>query len=150
MLDVHSLEPTVVACHAEADRCDAVERAFPGAVRVAADEVLVIDVAGAGSAADLLARATGDAGVEAVVLDVSAGWSGIRLVGPLARDAFEHLSRLELPDEGVVLGDVVRAPAIVSAAADEVAILVPASWGAHLRARVGERCRHLLASEPRP
>lgn len=147
MLEVHPVEPVVVVCHADADRCDEIARAYPGAVRFAPDEVLVIGTASPDPALDLVARVSRDAGDEALVLDASDGWAGVRLAGPSAREAFEHLSRLELPEGGVVLGDVVRAPAVVTTVGPDVSILVPSSFGEHLRARVLERCRHLGVRE---
>jgi hypothetical protein len=143
VLEIGVASVAVVACHAPADRCDALEREVPGAVRIAADELLVIDRAGSASVAGMMRRLAGEISPEALVFDASDGWSGVRLAGESAPAAFEHLSRLELPTEGVLLGDVARAPAIVRTDADGITILVPASWEAHLRARILERCAHL-------
>lgn len=143
MLEIGVPSVAVVACHAAPDRCDALERDVPGAVRFAPDEVLVIDPAGPAVAGELGRRLEGRAGPDALVLDVSDGWAGVRLAGEDAAVAFEHLSRLELPAEGAVLGDVARAPAIVRTDAHGITVLVPSSWQAHLRARVLERCAHL-------
>jgi sarcosine oxidase gamma subunit len=146
VLELRRAAVAVVACHAVPEVCDEVERAHPGAVRVASDELLVL---GPGGSAPHAVRGVAlAAGAEGVVLDVSDGWAARTLAGPSAREAFEHLSRLDLPTEGVVLGDVARVPAVVVARPGAVEIVVPAMWEGHLHATVLERCGHLGVREP--
>lgn len=147
MLELRRTRVAVVACHGPAEVCDEVEGGHPSAVRVASDELLVL---GPGGSAQHITRSVAlAAGAEGVVVDASDGWVARTLVGTSAREAFEHLSRLELPDDGVVLGEVVRVPAVVVARRANVEILVPSMWERHLHDRILERCRHLDVRETR-
>jgi glycine cleavage system aminomethyltransferase T len=76
---------------------------------------------------------------DAIVLDVTDAWSGLRLVGADAPDAFAYLSRLDPPGpDAFVQGHVAHVAAKVLGDPDGLTILVPAYWGAHL----WERVRH--------
>lgn len=77
--------------------------------------------------------------VDAVVLDVSDGWAGLRLTGEDAGRSLAYLSQLDPPgDGGFVQGHVAHVTAKILGDPDGVTILVPAYWRAHL----WERARH--------
>jgi len=76
---------------------------------------------------------------DALVVDVSDGWTAIALVGPDADHALSYLSALEPPTaDGFVQGDVSRVAAKVLRELDGLLLLVPAYWGEHVRARAIE------------
>ncbi|GIV00641.1 MAG: hypothetical protein KatS3mg014_2256 [Actinomycetota bacterium] len=73
---------------------------------------------------------------DALVLEVTDGWTAFTLAGPDAREAFARLSALELPEEGFLQGDVARVPAKVLAEPERLHLLVPSSWAEHVRERI--------------
>jgi hypothetical protein len=78
---------------------------------------------------------------DALVLDVSDGWAGARLLGDDPARAFSYVSQLDAPTadgDGFVQGHVAHVSAKVVADDEGLTILVPAYWGEHLR----ERLRH--------
>jgi sarcosine oxidase gamma subunit len=129
----------VVLCQAERAALDAL--VLPGhdarALRTAPDEYLFVceppvahEVARA--ATDRIAALDQDA----VVLDVSDGWAGVRLMGADARRAFASISQLDAPAAGAfVQGDVAHVAAKVLGEAETLTILVPAYWAEHVRER---------------
>jgi len=135
---------SVTACLASPE---ALEK-LPEAVRIAPDEALVIlpPAKADPQIGARLARADPDA----VVLDVSDGWTAWSLEGEGARDAFAHISDLELPTKGFVQGDVAGVPAKVVAGADGLNLLVPSMWGDYVRDRILARCPGVAErAEPR-
>jgi hypothetical protein len=79
---------------------------------------------------------------DAVVLDVTDGWAGVRLIGDDAAASFAYLSQLDPPaPDTFVQGDVAHIAAKVLGDVDGLTILVPAYWEAHLRQRVAEDAR---------
>lgn len=130
---------SVVLCGASPDALDALVPPGHGArtCRTAPDEAL--SVCPAEVAADV-ARELEDRVAalddDAVVLDVSDGWTAWRLTGPDSRDAFAYASRLALPDEGFVQGSVAHVAAKVVVEADALTVLVPAYWHDHVRERL--------------
>jgi len=130
----------VVVCQAEAAALDAL--VLPGhrsrALRTAPDEYLFVcepAVAAevAREASDRIAALDDDA----VVLDVSDGWAGMRLTGVDTAHAFSYVSALALPaPDGFVQGDVARVAAKVLVDDDGLTILAPAYWEDHLHARL--------------
>jgi hypothetical protein len=76
---------------------------------------------------------------DALVLDVSGGWTAISLTGPDADRAFSYLSPLDPPTgDGFVQGDVARVAAKIIREPDGLLVLVPAYWGVHVRTRAIE------------
>lgn len=73
---------------------------------------------------------------DAVVLDVSDGWTAWRVTGPDARRAFAYVSQLPLPEDGFVQGSVAHVAAKVVVEADALTVLVPAYWRDHVRERL--------------
>ncbi len=127
----------VVVCLAEAEALDALERprgALP--IRVAPDELLLVAHPGAAHALGRAADAVREADGDALVTDVSDGWAVWSLSGSGSREAFTRLSMLELPNAGVVQGDVARLPVKVVADGERLHLLVPSSWSEHLRQRI--------------
>ena len=68
------------------------------------------------------------------------------LEGVDALDAFARLSELELPVDGWIQGEVVRAAAKVLVAGDRVAILVPAMLATHVEDRIRTDAAEVLDS----
>lgn len=117
---------------------EACER-LPEAYRIAPDEAMVL-----GDPPERLEAAVRELDPDALVLDVSDGWSLLELEGPDAREAFARISELELPERGFVLGEVARAGVRVLAEGDRVRLLVPAMWTEHVRERILTDAAELL------
>jgi hypothetical protein len=104
---------------------------------VASDEAMLVGPPGDEAQ---LVRAARDAIVggdaDAVVLDVSHGWTLWTLAGADAREAFSRLSDVVLDTEGYVQGDVARVPVRVIALGEQLHLLVPAMWEEYLRDRI--------------
>ena len=138
MLELARTEAAVVTCMASPEALDAVH--VPRTVtmvRVAPDELLLIGAPG--SAARVVAAAaktTHGIDDDALVMDVTDGWTVWTLGGGDAHDAFERLSMLELPAVGVVQGDVARLPVKVVVDGERLRLAVPSSWAAYLRERI--------------
>lgn len=138
MLELLASEVSVVTCLASAEALDAL--VVPGraeACRTAPDELLLVSAAGLGpdvvrETVDRVAALDADA----VVLDSTDGWTVWTLGGEDAREAFARLSELRLPVGGFVQGDVAHVPAKVLATRERIHLLVPATWGAHVRERI--------------
>ena len=76
---------------------------------------------------------------DALVLDVSDGWTSLALVGDDADRAFSYLSGLEVPAAGgFIQGDVARVGAKILREPDGLLLLVPAYWREHVRMRAIE------------
>jgi hypothetical protein len=119
--------------HADVEACDIVMRA-PGAGRVAPDEVMIL-----GPIADDLRRAVDTVDRDALIRDAAEGWAVVELHVAEAHEIVVRLSALELPDApGYVQGEVAGVPSRIFVREDGVTILVPASLGAHLDARLEE------------
>jgi len=129
----------VIVCAADASALDRLVPAGHGArmLRVAPDEIMaVVDAAFTQDVrrelADRVAALDGDA----LVLDVSDGWAAIAITGEDADRTFSYLSALDPPeDDGFAQGDVARVAAKVLRVPGGLAILVPAYWREHVRAR---------------
>jgi hypothetical protein len=138
---------------ASADALDAVH--VPKTVtacRVAPDELLLIGASG--SAARIAAAASKTvhgSDDDALVMDVTDGWTVWTLGGSDAHDAFERLSMLHLPEAGVLQGDVARLPVKVVVDGERLHLATPSSWGAYLRERIVALGLQISeAGEPRP
>jgi hypothetical protein len=149
VVELRALDLAVVNVLSTREGCDAVlaRESTAIACRVAPDEVLLIGGGGEGDAA----RATADASLaldpQALVVDVTDGWTAWELRGPDAREAFSRLSELELPGVGSVQGEVARLPVKVVVEPEAITLLVPAMWGEFLRERIVADCRAVGVTE---
>ena len=147
MLELAPTQAAVVLCTAAPEAVDAAV-AVAETIRLAPDEALLLGPAGT---ADATVAAAAERAVavddDAVVLDATDGWTIWTLMGDDARLAFTSLSALRLPEEGTVLGDVAHVHAKVVVRADRLHLLVPAMWGAHLRASILREAAHLGVTE---
>ncbi|HEY2803731.1 MAG TPA: hypothetical protein VGJ67_07405 [Actinomycetota bacterium] len=103
---------------------------------VADDELMLV---GKAEVSDELQRLAGEAVTgddDAVVLDVSDGWSAWTLSGAGTDDVLERLSELKHSGDGYLQGDVAHVPARLIAHAERLHLLVPAMWEEHLRSRI--------------
>jgi hypothetical protein len=73
---------------------------------------------------------------DAVVLDVSDGWSAFTLTGAGTDDVLERLSELKHSGEGYLQGDLAHVPVRLIAHAERLHLLVPAMWEEHLHSRI--------------
>ncbi len=73
---------------------------------------------------------------DALVIDTTDGWAAVTVAGDGARASFGLLSRLELPRQGFTQGEVAHIPAKVVAHGEQVLILAPSMWEAHLHDRM--------------
>jgi len=107
--------------------------------RIAPDEAMVL-----GEPPEGLEAAVHELDPDALVLDVTDGWSLLELHGPDAREAFARISELDLPERGLVLGEVARVGVRVVAEADRLRLLVPAMWAEHVCERILADAAELL------
>ena len=149
MPDLRPRPVSVILCSADAEALDGLVPPGHGArtLRVAPDETLAI---ARSDAADVVARELEDRiaalDPDAVVVDVTDGWSAWALTGSDATHAFSYLSALDPPEPGAfVQGDVARVGAIVLGEDGGITILVPAYWSEHIRQRAVADAR---ATEP--
>jgi hypothetical protein len=87
---------------------------------------------------------------DALVIDTTDGWAAVTVAGAGARASFGLLSRLELPDPGLTQGEVVHIPAKVIAHDEQVLVLAPSMWEAHLQDRVTKALGGAGTLETRP
>jgi hypothetical protein len=140
VVELRRVEVSVIGVFASPSACDAVtaSRRAGTVLRVAADEVALIRFHGRAGAPPAVADP------DALVLDVSDGWSALALEGTDAREAFARLSELELPAAGALQGEVARVGARVVASRDRVVLLVPSMVEEHVHRRIVEDCADLL------
>jgi hypothetical protein len=149
VVELRAIRVSVIEVLASPSACDGLVRAdsadagiaggSPG--RVATDEVLVIgDERGASLAAHDVARTVEDP--DALVLDVTDGWSAWVLEGPDAAGVFARLSELRLPDRGFTQGAVANMPAKVVVDGERITVMVPSMFGSAFRERVLHDGRH--------
>jgi sarcosine oxidase gamma subunit len=132
--------PSITVVLASAEACERVS-ALPGACPVSPVEVAIMGDASITALRQAVERVDPDA----LVRDVSDGWVLHTLEGPGARYAFARLSELELPTFGFVQGAVARIAVRVLVEGDRIHLLVPSMFAAHLRERIEDECRELLA-----
>jgi hypothetical protein len=139
----------VIGAFASAAALDAVEPpARARACRIAGDEIaFVCPVDAAGEVLDAVAPQVAAGDRDAIVLDVTDGWTGFTLSGDVER-AFSYLSELQLPDAGAFAqGDVLRVPVRVLTGAGRIDLLVPSPWGTYLRGEMLVALRALNVRE---
>lgn len=144
MVELRPGRASVMNVLATPDACDGLLKAgVVGAdvCRVAPDELLVIALHE--RAAVTVERVSANVDdPDALVLDVTDGWSAWVLEGPGARDAFTRLSELRLPDRGFEQGAVANMPVKILVGADHITVLVPSMLGEAFRERVDhDACR---------
>jgi hypothetical protein len=142
---------SVVGVYGSPDACDGViGAAGRSAARVAADEVMLVGRVDEGEQLENMANeATRPIDPDALVIDVSDGWTVWTLHGSDAGEAMSRLSELEMPREGFLQGDVARLPARILSAPGRIDLMVPAMWGSHLRERILADCAALDVREGR-
>ena len=140
MAELSTTVPSITVVLASAEACERVS-ALPGACPVSPGEVAIMGDA----SITALRRAVERVDPDALVRDVSDGWVLHTLEGPGARYAFGRLSELELPASGFVQGAVARIGVRVLVEGDRIDLLVPSMFAAHLRERIEDECRELLA-----
>lgn len=151
MLELAPTEASVIGCLAAPEGLDALMGsggAFP--CRIARDEAMLVCEKRAAS--DTLVTAAAQvtaADPDALVLDLTDGWSVWTLVGDSAREAFARLSEIPLEPDGVrfVQGAVAGVPARAIALPDRLHLLVPAMFGEYLRQEILAACSDLGARE---
>lgn len=135
MAELREAAVRVIGVFASRDACDRI----PDAFRVAPDEAMVLGEPPEDLEASVLALDP-----DALVLDVSEGWSLLELRGSDAREAFARISELELPERGFVQGEVARVGVRVLVQDDRLRVLVPAMWTEHVRERILADAAELL------
>jgi sarcosine oxidase gamma subunit len=145
VVELGSVHATVIDVLASPSACDGLADAgIVGASlgRVAPDELLVIGGEdGTALAAGDVANAIDDA--DALVLDVTDGWSAWVLEGADAASPLARLSELRLPGRGFVQGAVANMPAKILVDGDtRIRVLVPSMLGAAFRERILRDARH--------
>jgi sarcosine oxidase gamma subunit len=138
VLELARADAAFVSCLASPQALDAVHvPRTVSMVRVAPDELLLIGAPGsAARVAAAAAKTTHGIDDDALVMDVTDGWTVWTLGGTDAHDAFERLSMLALPKAGVVQGDVARLPVKVVVDGKRLHLAVPSSWAAYLHERI--------------
>lgn len=139
MAELRTWAPTVKSVLASAEACDRVGD-LPGACRVSPGEVALVGDVSEAAVAAVVVRLDPDA----VVLDVSDGWGAHTLDGPGSREAFARLSKLELPIEGSLVGEVAQVCARILVERDRIDLLVPSMISAYVRERIETDCAELL------
>ena len=138
MLELARTEAAFVSCMGAAEALDAVHvPKTVTAVRVAPDELMLLGAPGsAAKIVGMASKALRGTDDDALVTDVTDGWIIWTLGGEDAHDAFERLSMLELPQAGIVQGDVARLPVKVVVDGTRLHMAVPSSWAAYLHERI--------------
>jgi hypothetical protein len=129
--------PSVVVVLGSREACDVFEvpdGATP--IRIAPRELMLVDAPGVAEVR----------GSDPWVEDVSDAWVALVLEGVDASAAFARLSELELPVDGWIQGEVVRAAAKVLVAGERVTILVPAMLATHVEDRIRTDAAEVLGS----
>jgi sarcosine oxidase gamma subunit len=129
--ELRTSTPSVTSVLASAEACDRVSE-LPGACRVSPGEVALVGDVSEAAVHAAVVRLDPDA----VVLDVSDGWSVHSLDGPASREVFARLSELELPATGSLVGEVARVGVRILVDGDRIDLLVPSMLAAHLRERI--------------
>ena len=139
MLELIDMRASVVGVFATVEALDALRPAGAYRCRVAPDEAMFVAPPSAGVPLlrDASAVLAGDS--DAVVLDITDGWTIWTIAGDPVRGTFARLSALEVGD-GYRQGDVVGVAGRVIAERDRIHLFVPAMWGNHLRTRVLALC----------
>jgi hypothetical protein len=137
VLELTPTRVSVISCLASDEaltEIDAPEDAY--LCWVADDEVMLVGTPGATDELQRSAREALTEDDDAVVVDVSDGWSAWTLAGDGVGDVFSRLSELEHSGDGYLQGDVAHVPVRLIAHAERLHLLVPAMWEEHLRSRI--------------
>ncbi len=134
MLELVRTHTEVVRCFARPEALDQLPAiAGRSSFRIAPDEVMLV---GSGEAVD-------HPGV--LVVHEPGGWTALTLAGPDRLEAFARVSAMR-PDPGFLQGMVGGAPAKAIVRDGVIHVLVPASYGDHVEARIRAACADLLAT----
>lgn len=135
MLELVRTHSEVVRCFARPEVLDRLPE-VPGrsAFRIATDEVMLVGSGGRVDHPDVL------------VVDEPGGWTALTLAGADRLEAFARLSAVR-PEPGLIQGAIGGAPAKAIVRDGAIHLLVPASYGDHLEARIRASCGDLLPSE---
>ena len=136
MLELTPTRVSVISCLASQEalaELDAPEGAY--LCWVADDEVMLVGTP-LWAALPQAAREALAHDDDAVVLDVSDGWSAWTLAGDGVDDVLARLSELDQSGDGYLQGDVAHVPVRLIAHAQRLHLLVPAMWEEHLRSRI--------------
>ena len=137
MLELTPTRVSVISCLASDEaltEIDAPEDAY--LCWVADDEVMLVGTPGATDELQRSAREALTEDDDAVVVDVSDGWSAWTLAGDGVGDVLSRLSELDQSGDGYLQGDVAHVPVRLIAHAERLHLLVPAMWEEHLRWRI--------------
>ena len=137
MLELTPTRVSVISCLASDEaltEIDAPEDAY--LCWVADDEVMLVGTPGATDELQRSAREALTEDDDAVVVDVSDGWSAWTLAGDGVGDVLSRLSELDQSGDGYLQGDVAHVPVRLIAHAERLHLLVPAMWEEHLRSRI--------------
>ncbi len=136
MLELIPTRVSVISCLASREalaEIDTPEGAY--LCWVAEDEVMLVGTP-VWAALPEAARAALAHDDDAVILDVSDGWSAWTLSGAGAHEVLNRLSDLHLSGDGYTQGDVAHVPVRLIAQGERLHLLVPAMWEEHLRSRI--------------
>ena len=146
MLELVDTRATVVSVFASPRALDALAPAGAYRCRVAPDESMFVREPGA---AEALLRDSGSAlagDPDALVLDITDGWTILTLAGVDARAAFAYVSALHL-SEGFLQGEVQRLAARIVCEPARVHVFVPSMVGAYVRDLMLADCASLQIRE---
>lgn len=140
MLEVAPLDPSVIACLSTSDHLDRLPQVEGfRRCRISPGEVYFVG-RGSGRRAGVeeIRERLLPLDPDALVVDLSDGWTGWSLRGGAAEEVFARLSVLALPDErpAFLQGAVAQVPAKVLLDEGKMLLLVPAPVEHHLRERI--------------
>ena len=138
MLELTPTRVSVVSCLASPEALAELDTPEGGGYLcwVAEDEVMLVGAPGAADDLRGAARGAIQADDDALVLDVSDGWSAWTLSGPGTDDVLERLSELKHSGGGYFQGDVAHVPVRFIALGERLHLLVPSMWEEHLCSRI--------------
>jgi len=137
VLELTPTRVSTISCLASPEalaELDAPDGSYP--CWVADDEVVLVGTPDATEELQHWAREALTEDDDAVVLDVSDGWSAWTLAGDGVDDVLARLSELEHSGDGYLQGDVAHVPVRLIAHAERLHLFVPAMWEEHLRSRI--------------
>jgi len=138
VLELALTRVSVVSCLASAEALAELDPPADGYLCWAAEDEVML-VGGPDAAGDVIGAAREELSGrddDALVVDVSDGWSAWTLSGAGADDVLERLSELTHSGDGYLQGDVAHVPVRVIALGERLHLLVPAMWEEHLRSRI--------------
>jgi hypothetical protein len=145
VLELQAGRSDIVGCYARLESLDRISNGPGLALRVAADELLLL---GARSSIPELEEELLELDSDGLVIDLSSAYSVWSLRGEERVEAFCRLSQIELPKPtAFVQGLVADVPAKVVVREEELLLVVSSAVTHHLRERVLGACVDLDVSE---